>query len=88
VEFSAIMNCAATPYGLLAGAALLMITKEKSPMHVLFFRDHGIAANDHAAGKGGAGCGQRGGTGTLPVTACLVCGRARARHRRWQIVRA
>jgi len=39
-------------------AALLMITEEKRTYRELFFRDHGIAADDHAAGEaGGAGCG-------------------------------
>jgi hypothetical protein len=78
----------APPHCLLAGAALFMITKEKYPIRTLFLRDHGIVADDHPAGRGGAGCGQRSGTGTLPVTACLVYGRARARYRRGQIVRA
>jgi hypothetical protein len=56
-------NSAAPPHCLLADAALFTITKGKHPMRVLFLRDHGIVADDHAAGRGGAGVG----SGTEPV---------------------
>jgi hypothetical protein len=38
-------------------AALLMITEEKCAYRELFFRDHGIVADDHTAGGAGAGSG-------------------------------
>ena len=69
---------------LLAGATLLMITKENTRIGCFSCVIMKLLPTIMRP----AGCGQRDGTGTLPVTACLVGGRAEARHRRWQIVRA